>query len=237
MRESLLLVYWLTSTYRRGGDKKWKWQVTELHCYNIEHRCPFWVVVTWPFNNFTSFILPRLPTWIIFTCLKVNPAQCYLFNTYQGIRLKGTQNNYVIIHESSFAVKSVRFWQTNTIKLSFLFLFQVWHWKEEVTSFKGVDYLEKLRVCQFAPAGFQCTMWGIIDLWSQWPVPSALHQPGPDGAFSPGPHVINVPSSWGTMLLILPPPGGHLLSLYHTQVIYPHKKKIQKNIITYKKNG
>lgn len=63
----------------------------------------------------------------------------------------------------------------------------------------GTLHLKVVSVCHLGPAGCRCTMWGIIDLWSQWSVPSAVHRSGPDGAFSPGPAVINVSSRWKTM--------------------------------------
>lgn len=63
----------------------------------------------------------------------------------------------------------------------------------------GERYLKVASVCHLGPEGCRCTMWRIIDLWSQWSVPSTVYQHGPDGTFSPGPGVINVPSRWGTM--------------------------------------
>lgn len=111
-------------------------------------------------------------------------------------------------------------------------------YRRAVPRFRGFDYLGTLHlkvvsVCHLGPAGYHCTMWGIIDLWSQWSVPSAVHWSGPDGAFSPGPAVINVSSRWKTMPQpsSSPHPLGDtcLHCTIHRLHFYMHKNMMIKN--------
>lgn len=78
-------------------------------------------------------------------------------------------------------------------------------WREEHCERVEVINEDQTLQCFQSPVGCCCFTWGIMDLWSQWSVPSAV--PGPDGALSPGP-----------MLLMLRPDEGWCCSCTHLLV-------------------